>query len=114
MSTWVAVGSVADVRRRRKVVVPVGEDESVLVVAHDETFSAFSNVCIHRRKLLERGVLLNGRLVCPGHQWAFDLATGWESKMERCQPMYDVRVAAETVEVDLDSRATRVEEPGPA
>lgn len=118
VSEWVEAGTIAEVRRRRKTVlaVPGAIDdgvtpaESVLVLWTDDGPRAFSNVCIHRQKLLERGVTLNGRLVCPGHQWAFDLDTGWESKMQRCQPMYDVRVEDDIVQVDLASRAARVDE----
>ena len=107
MTRWIDAGTEADVRRR-KVVVPLDGGESALVLFHDGRFAAFSNVCVHRQKLLERGVILNGRLICPGHQWAFDLDSGWEAKMERCQPMYDVRVADGVVQIDLDSRALRV------
>jgi nitrite reductase (NADH) small subunit len=48
-------------------------------------------------------------LVCPGHQWSFDLRTGWESVKEQCQPTYTVRITgAGRVEVDLASRTVVV------
>ena len=49
-------------------------------------------------------MILGDRIICPGHQWAYQLGTGWEAKMERCQPTYDVRVNADRVELDLTSR----------
>ena len=107
---WVSVGSVADVRKRKKVVFEDG-DRQILVFEHDDRFRAFDNVCIHRQRELSRGVVLNGRLICPGHQWAFDLDTGWESIKEECQPTYDVRVNGDSVEVDLSSRAARAGAP---
>ena len=61
MSEWADVGPVAEVRRRRKVVIPAGDaatgeaPDTVLVLAVDDGFRAFGNVCVHRRKLLERG-----------------------------------------------------------
>lgn len=132
MSEWADVGPVAEVRRRRKVVIPAGDaatgeaPDTVLVLAVDDGFRAFGNVCVHRRKLLERGVILTGRLICPGHQWAFDLDDGWEATMQRCQPMYDVRidvrpgaggdaveVPVEVVQVDLASRTLRHPEADP-
>jgi hypothetical protein len=42
--------------------------------------------------------------VCPGHQWSFELGTGWEAKMGRCQPIYDVKVEDGMVSVDAASR----------
>ena len=71
-SHWVDVGTIAEVTKRRKVVVDVG-DEQIFVLAHDGDFFALQNICIHRQRELSKGVVLNGRIVCPGHQWAFDL-----------------------------------------
>ena len=100
---WLDVGELADVTRRKKVVVESGEQQ-ILVLAHDDELYAFDNICIHRQRELARGVVLNGRLICPGHQWAFDLASGWESIKEECQPTYCVRVDNGTVQVDVASR----------
>lgn len=118
---WLDVGGLADVVRRKKFAVEFGGDvgddvgdevgddtgvESIVVVAHEGRVFALANVCIHRERELVKGVVLRNRLVCPGHQWAFDLETGWESVKERCQPTYTVRITAdERVEVDLASRA---------
>jgi nitrite reductase/ring-hydroxylating ferredoxin subunit len=59
----------------------------ILVLAHGGAVFAFENLCIHRERPLAKGVVLNGRIVCPGHQWAFDLATGWEAVKGECPPM---------------------------
>jgi nitrite reductase/ring-hydroxylating ferredoxin subunit len=107
LGTWVDAGTVAEVRRRRKVVLELGEERQLLVLAHDGGFYAFDNICIHRQRELSKGVILNGRLVCPGHQWAFELATGWEQVKQECQPTYDVRVVDEVVQVDTSSRQLR-------
>jgi nitrite reductase (NADH) small subunit len=62
------------------------------------------NVCIHKQRELVKGVILGDRVVCPGHQWSFQLSTGFEAKMERWQPTYPVRVTDEgRVEVDVGS-----------
>ena len=98
MSDWVPAGSVDDVTKKKKVVVPVG-DVDVLVLAHDGGFFAFQNLCVHRDRELSKGVILNGKLICPGHQWAFALDSGYESIKELCQPTYDVRVHDGVVEV---------------
>ncbi len=38
--------------------------------------SALDNWCPHRRGPLGQGWLEDGKVVCPWHAWAFDLATG--------------------------------------
>ena len=62
--------------------------------------------CIHKQCELANGVVLNGKLVCPGHQWAFALDSGWEAIKEECQPTYPVRVVDGIVEVDVTVPAT--------
>jgi nitrite reductase (NADH) small subunit len=98
--TWVAAGEAVAVGKARKVVIEVDGHE-VLVLSHDGAFYAFANRCIHKQRELAKGVVLNGKLVCPGHQWAFALDSGWEAIKEECQPTYPVRVVDGTVEVDV-------------
>ena len=109
-ANWVDVGTTAEVAKRRKVVVEVG-DEQIFVLAHGGAFYALQNICIHRQREISKGVVLNGRIVCPGHQWAFDLQTGWEAIKQECQPTYRVRVADDIVQVDAASRAVLVPPP---
>jgi nitrite reductase (NADH) small subunit len=98
--SWVAAGDASALGKARKVVLDVDGHE-VLVLAHDGAFYAFANRCIHKQRELAKGVVLNGKLVCPGHQWAFALESGWESIKEECQPTYPVRVVDGAVEVDV-------------
>jgi nitrite reductase (NADH) small subunit len=100
---WIDVGTVADVNKRKRVVLDV-EGQQILVLAHDGEFFGFQHLCIHRQRELSKGVVLNGRLVCPGHQWAFDLRTGWEGVKQECQPTHRVRVQDDVVQVSPQSR----------
>lgn len=95
---WFVVGRAADVEKRKKVVVDV-DGLQILVLAHDGRFFAFDNICIHRERELSKGVILNGKLVCPGHQWAFALDSGWEAIKQVCQPVHAVRVVGDDVVV---------------
>jgi nitrite reductase (NADH) small subunit len=116
---WVDVVGVDELRRRRKIVVPAGPGgegdgegggggpAEVLVLLHDGAVHAFDNICIHRQRELVKGTVLNGRLICPGHQWAFELGTGWEAIKGECQPTYAVRIEDGRVLLDLASRARR-------
>jgi nitrite reductase (NADH) small subunit len=104
---WHDIGGADEIAKRKRLVVSDGED-SIVVVAHEGCVYAMDNICIHRERELVKGVVLKGKLVCPGHQWAFALDSGWEAVKEECQPTYDVRVTdAGRVELDLDSKARR-------
>lgn len=110
---WVDVGSLSELRRRRKQLVEVGETPVALFL-HDDRVHALANICIHRQRELVKGVILNGRVICPGHQWAFDLDTGLNEKNCLYQPSYDVRVEDDRVLVRAEARAvpeTTLEEP---
>src|SRR5919106_4163345 len=48
-----------------------------------------------------KGVILNGRIVCPGHQWAYDLTSGYCKERDRYQPTYRVDVVDGRVLVDV-------------
>ena len=106
--TWVTAGDVQSITRTRKTVIEV-EGYEVFVLAHDGRLHAFQNRCIHKQRELAKGVVLNGKLVCPGHQWAFALDSGWEAIKEERQPMFPVRVVDGIVEVDVT-----VPDPAPA
>jgi nitrite reductase (NADH) small subunit len=99
--SWVDVGDVGDVVKRKKFAVGEGLDAKVVIV-RDNCVYALDNICIHKQRELVKGVILGDRIICPGHQWAFHLETGFEAKMERYQPTYPVRVTDEgRVEVDV-------------
>jgi nitrite reductase (NADH) small subunit len=80
---------------------------SILVLAHEGALYAFDNTCIHKQRELSKGVILHGRLVCPGHQWSYELGTGWEAVKQQCQPIYDVVVSADDI-VFVDTETRRV------
>jgi nitrite reductase (NADH) small subunit len=102
---WVEVGAVEAVRRARKRVIDVDGTPVVLFWHADRAF-ALQNICIHRERELVKGVILNDRIVCPGHQWAFDLETGFEDKVCRWQPTFDVKVDDGVVYVARTPRDT--------
>jgi nitrite reductase/ring-hydroxylating ferredoxin subunit len=58
-------------------------------------FHAVGGRCGHRGGPLGQGVLDGGRLVCPWHGWAYDVASGvHESNPNERIPVLDVRVEA--------------------
>jgi len=99
---WVDFAGADELRGRRTLAVRHGELQLCLLwhAEHDHPV-AFDDVCIHKQRSLAKGVVLNGRLVCPGHQWAYDLVTGYCRERDRHQPTYRVRVSDGRVLVDV-------------
>ena len=91
MSEWIKVADLKDLTRRRKHMVTVDGEDIALFLVGEKVF-ALQDTCIHKQRSLSKGVILYGRVICPGHQWAFDVDTGWERDKDECQPTYPVRV----------------------
>lgn len=50
--------------------------ESVLVCNSGGQYFAVEGTCPHRGAMLSQGQMADGVVVCPWHQWQFDLRTG--------------------------------------
>lgn len=103
MSDWVKVAELKELTRRRKTCVTVGDQQIALFLVGEKVY-ALRDICIHKERQLSNGTIFNGKVVCPGHQWTFDLETGWESDQEECQPTYEVKVEDGAVHVIPTSR----------
>ncbi len=98
MGEWVQVADLAELARRKRKLVMVGGEDIALFLIDGQVY-ALRDTCIHKQRSLSKGVVLRGRVICPGHQWAFDPATGQVDDQEQCQPTYDVLVENDKVYV---------------
>ena len=105
---WVPVATTKELQRHRKLRVEV-DGVGIALFSTAGKFYAFADSCIHQDRSLAKGTLLHGRLICPGHQWRFDLDTGYEEDQDLCQPTYAVRTDDETVYVDVAAHAAGAE-----
>jgi nitrite reductase (NADH) small subunit len=103
VAEWVAAATMKDLQRRKKTQVQVQGQPVALFLVGDRVF-ALHDTCIHEERSLSKGAILRGRVVCPGHQWQFDLETGWVEDQEKCQPTYDVKVEDDTVYINPERR----------
>ena len=83
-----------------KLVVQLHRHE-ILLLWNDGEPVALSNVCIHRGRELSDGVVLGTRLVCAGHQWAYEITTGYCRARGRCQPRYSLEVRDGQIFIEL-------------
>ncbi|SFI33073.1 aromatic ring-hydroxylating oxygenase subunit alpha [Jannaschia pohangensis] len=73
---WIAVGVACDVEEAGDVIsVDIGPSSIVILRDDDDALRAFHNVCSHRgARLVPPGRSVVGKLVCPYHQWTYDLS----------------------------------------
>jgi nitrite reductase (NADH) small subunit len=75
---------------------------TVCVATIDGKPHALNNVCPHRGGPLADGTIEGGKLVCPWHQWEFDLATGQATGSSRKKALvYALRQQGEDVMVEI-------------
>ena len=86
-----------------KLVVQLHRHE-ILLLWNDGEPVALSNVCIHRGRKLNEGVMLGTRLVCAGHQWAYEVTTGYCGARERYQPRYSLEVRDGQIFLELPAK----------
>lgn len=104
MGTWHPVTTVSELARRKKLGVKVDDAEVALFYIKDTVY-ALDDVCIHEGRQLSKGSLLFGKVICPGHQWKFDPATGEPDGQEGCQPTYRTKIDDDgTVYVEVPKR----------
>lgn len=102
MSDWHAVAKLSDLRSRKKKAVDVAGTPVALFYINDHVY-ALNDICIHEERRLSKGALLFGKVICPGHQWKFDPATGEPEDQDGCQPTYAVQVDEDgTISVSLE------------
>ncbi len=72
---WILVGVTCDVPEPDGVsTIDIGKSSIIVVRDDDEQIQAFRNVCRHRgARLKQSGKSTVGMLVCPYHQWTYDL-----------------------------------------
>jgi nitrite reductase/ring-hydroxylating ferredoxin subunit len=78
---------------------------SILLARVEAGVVALQNVCPHERRYLHEGTLDDGVIVCDGHQWCFDAATGRGIRPRNAKlSRYEVRVIDGRIYVGLPAR----------
>jgi nitrite reductase (NADH) small subunit len=70
------VGAIAEIPAGEGRVCEVGARRIAIFHGRDGQVYATQAVCPHKGGPLADGILGSGQLVCPLHDWRFDLATG--------------------------------------
>ena len=100
---WADLAAEAELARAGKLVVH-HERHEILLLWNDGSPVALSNICIHRGRKLDEGVMLGTRLVCAGHQWAYEITTGYCAARDRYQPRYNLEAADGRIRVEFPAR----------
>ena len=76
MQNWVAVGSLDDIPRRGARCVKNGEMTIAVFRTADDKVFALEDKCPHKNGPLSQGIVHDGCVTCPLHNWIISLETG--------------------------------------
>ena len=97
---WIEAFTVKELSRKRRMKLET-EHGDIAVFWDDGCPRAMANICVHSERELVKGQIFDGRVVCPGHQWAFDVESGYCKERDRYQPIHETRIEDDAVHVRI-------------
>ena len=99
---WVAVGSIHDIPRRGARCVGYGETTIAIFRTVDDRVFALEDRCPHKHGPLSQGIVHDGCVTCPLHNWVISLETGLAQGADEGQTRsFPVKLDGDTVMLDL-------------
>jgi len=91
-----------DLEIGKSAIIEVGEKE-IALFNYKGDFYAIDNTCPHRGAPLGEGRIEEGILICPGHEWRFELKSGWcPQNPELSTEVYPIKVHNEKIYIRLE------------
>lgn len=96
--TWIAVGSLSDIPRRGARCVSNGDMTIAVFRTAEDRIFALEDRCPHRQGPLSQGIVHDGCVTCPLHNWVISLETGKaQGADEGTVSSFPVRLEGETI-----------------
>lgn len=73
---WVSVGEISDIPRRGARCVKNGDTTIAVFRTADDRVFALEDKCPHKNGPLSQGIVHDGCVTCPLHNWVISLETG--------------------------------------
>ena len=92
----------ADLEIGKSAIIEVGGKE-IALFNYKGNFYAIDNTCPHRGAPLGEGRIEEGILICPNHEWRFELKSGWcPQNPELSTEVYPIKVHDEKIYIRLE------------
>ncbi len=96
--TWVRIGQISDIPRRGARCVKSGEMTIAVFRTADDQVFALEDKCPHRNGPLSQGIVHDGCVTCPLHNWVISLETGMALGADEGKTLsFPVRLDEETI-----------------
>jgi cytochrome P450/nitrite reductase/ring-hydroxylating ferredoxin subunit len=110
---WCKVGTTAELASEQPC-AGVADGVDLVLMQLGDKVRAYDGRCPHRGNLLSEGEIVDGELVCRGHGWRFDVATGERrgGAPALCLRSYPVKIVGEDVLVEIAAKPGSAQEAG--
>ena len=99
---WIAIGTLNDIPRRGARCVKNGETTIAIFRTAEDRIFALEDKCPHRNGPLSQGIVHDGCVTCPLHNWVISLETGEAQGADEGRTMnYPVRLDGQTILLGL-------------
>ena len=76
IENWVRVGTLDDIPQRGSRKLEINETKIALFRTHDDRVFALEDACPHKKGPLSQGIVHDGCVTCPLHNWVISLESG--------------------------------------
>ena len=91
-----------DLEIGKSAIIEVG-DKEIALFNYKGDYYAIDNICPHRGAPLGEGRIEEGILICPNHEWRFELKSGWcPQDPELSTEVYPIKVHEGKIYVRLE------------
>jgi len=91
-----------DLEIGKSAIIEVG-DKEIAIFNYKGDYYAIDNICPHRGAPLGEGRIVEGILICPNHEWRFELKSGWcPQNPELSTEVYPIKVHEGKIYVRLE------------
>ena len=103
-SSWVKIGNLSDIPQQGARCISVGEMTVAIFRTADNQVFALEDKCPHKNGPLSNGIVHDGCVTCPLHNWVISLETGEaQGADEGATKSFSVKLDGEEILFDLRS-----------
>lgn len=101
---WIQIGLLQDIPRQGSRCINLGEEKIAIFRTVDDQVFALQDKCPHKNGPLSQGIVHDGCVTCPLHNWVISLQTGEAQGADEGKVKgYSVKLDGETILFDLES-----------
>ena len=101
-TNWVSIGTLHDVPRRGSRCVKAGEITIAIFRTLEDKIYALEDKCPHKAGPLSNGIVHDGCVTCPLHNWVISLETGEaQGADEGATAAYPIKMDGDTILIDI-------------